>query len=212
MPGFEQEWISPILEVYKKQEIDQTYSIILGLNPLGQAVCRRIYHDNHFETLLIFNSSAFSTWNRYPSDIKPPVIPIQALAADDLMLVFGDVFIRDHEWVPDLLFYLTANVPSRFVFGMMSHDTASCGQALSKKGGLLLERMGVPRGYGDYYDGVTGPLLSLAAPTSLDPVILFLEAHSSSDIVLQIDDKTVTEEDVVLAITLLEKGLDIRLG
>lgn len=211
MSEFEQEWISPILEVYKKREIKQEYSVILGLNPLGQAICRRIYQDNSFESLLVFNSSSFSTWNRYPTDMKPPVIPIHALAAGEIMLIFGDVFIRDHEWIPDLLFYLRGNVPSRFVFGMMSHEAASCGQILSKKGGRLLERMDLPLGYGDYYDGVTGPLLSLATPTSIDPVIMFLEAHPSSDIVLQIDEKTVTEEDVVSAIDLLEKGLDLRL-
>lgn len=212
MSEYEQEWISPILEAYKKRDIEEQYTVILGLNPLGQAVCRRIYQDNSFETLFVFNSSSFSMWNRYPSDMKPPVVPVHALAAGDLMLVFGDVFIRDHEWIPDLFFYMRGNIPTRFVVGMMSHDAASCGQVLSKKGGRLLERMDIPLGYGDYYDGITGPLLSLATPTSMDPVLLFLESHPSGDIVLQIDEKTVTEEDVVSAIELLEKGLDIRLS
>jgi hypothetical protein len=70
MPMFEQEWVSPILEVYKKSKIEETYTVILGLNPLGQALCRHLYEKNNFETVLIFNSPAFSPWNRYPIDGK----------------------------------------------------------------------------------------------------------------------------------------------
>jgi hypothetical protein len=36
MPAFEQEWISPILEVYKKRKIEDTHTVILGLNAIGQ--------------------------------------------------------------------------------------------------------------------------------------------------------------------------------
>jgi len=74
MPTFEQEWVSPILEVYKKKKIEDSYTVILGLNPLGQALCRYLYEKNHFETVLILNSPAFSTWNRYPVDVKAPVV------------------------------------------------------------------------------------------------------------------------------------------
>jgi len=122
MPTFEQEWVSPILEVYKKKKIEETYSVILGLNPLGQALCRHLYEKNHFETVLIFNSPAFSSWNRYPVDVKAPVVPVHGMVSDDIMLIFGDVMVKEFDWMTDMLFYLRGNVPTRFVVSMVTHE------------------------------------------------------------------------------------------
>ncbi|MFW9787231.1 MAG: hypothetical protein ACFFE2_02785 [Candidatus Thorarchaeota archaeon] len=212
MPTFEQEWISPILEVYKKRKITERYSVILGLNPVGQALCRKLYEDNEFETVLLFNSPAFSSWNRYPIDMKPPVVPIHGMVAEDLMIIFGDVMIKEYDWMTDLLFYLRGNVPTRFVISLMTHDGPTCGQVLSKKGDRLLKRMDVPLGRSDFYDGVTAPLISVGNAAGLDPVILFLEASKDREILLQVDDVAVTQADVDEAHMLLKIGLDFQLS
>ncbi|MHA2158783.1 MAG: hypothetical protein ACXABE_07770, partial [Candidatus Thorarchaeota archaeon] len=157
MTTYEQEWISPILEVYKKRKISETYSIILGLNPLGQALCRTLYMNNEFETVLLFSSPAFSSWNRYPVDVKPPVVPVHGMIAEDLMIIFGDVMIREHDWMTDMLFYLRGHVPTRFVVALTTHEGPTCGQVLSKKGDRLLKRMNIPIGRSDFYDGITAP-------------------------------------------------------
>jgi hypothetical protein len=175
MPTFEQEWISPILEVYKKQKITETYSVILGLNPMGHAVCRHLYEKNDFESLVIFNSPAFSSWNRYPVDIKAPVVPVHAMVADDLMIIFGDVMIKEYDWMTDLLFYIRGHVPTRFVISIITYDGPTCGQVLSKSGDRLLKRIEVPLGRADFYDGITAPLISVGSVAGLDPIILFLE-------------------------------------
>jgi len=211
MPTFDQEWVSPILEVYRKRKIADTYSIILGLNPLGQAMCRTLYQNNEFETVLLFNSPAFSSWNRYPVDIKPPVVPVHGMVANDLMIIFGDVMIREYDWVTDMLFYLRANVPSRFVFAMTTHEGPTCGQVLSKKGDRLLKRMDIPLGRADYYDGITAPLISAGSAAGLDPVVLFFEGSRNSEVILQIDEDTITQADVDEALMYLEKGLDLQM-
>ncbi|MHA1769210.1 MAG: hypothetical protein ACTSV3_05100 [Candidatus Thorarchaeota archaeon] len=205
---FEQEWVSPILEVYKKRKISETYSVILGLNPIGQAVCRRLYEKNEFETVLLFNSPAFSSWNRYPVDVKPPVVPIHGMISQDLMLIFGDVVIKEFDWMTDMLFYLRGNVPTRFILSIMVHEGQSCGQALSKKGDRLLKRMGIPLGRSDFYDGVTAPLISAGSAAGLDPVVLFVEAIMD-EVLLQVDDISVTTGEVNAALDLLNKGLDL---
>ncbi|MFX1481715.1 MAG: hypothetical protein ACFFCP_00850 [Promethearchaeota archaeon] len=210
--GFEQEWISPILEVYKKRKITEKYTVILGLNPLGQALCRKFYENNEFETVLLFNSPAFSSWNRYPIDLKPPVVPIQGMVAEDLMIIFGDVIIKEYDWMPDLLFYLRGNVPTRFVIALLIHDGPTCGQVLSKEGDRLLKRMDVPLGRSDFYDGITAPLISAGSVAGLDPVILFLEASREREILLQIGDITITEADVEDAHMLLKMGLGFQLS
>ena len=211
MPTFDQEWVSPILEVYRKRKIADTYSIILGLNPLGQALCRMLYQNNEFETVLLFNSPAFSSWNRYPVDIKPPVVPVHGMVADDLMIIFGDVMIREYDWVTDMLFYLRGNVPSRFVFAMTTHEGPTCGQVLSKKGDRLLKRMDIPLGRADYYDGITAPLISAGSAAGLDPVVLFFEGSRNSEVILQIDEDTITQADVDDALMYLVKGLDLQM-
>lgn len=212
MPTYEQEWISPILEVYKKRKITESYSIILGLNPVGHALCRRLYESNDFETLLLFNSPAFSSWNRYPIDLKPPVVPVHGMVAEDLMIIFGDVMIREYDWMTDMLFYLRGNVPSRFVISLMTHDGPTCGQVLSKKGDRLLKRMDVPLGRSDFYDGITAPLISVGSAAGLDPVILFLEESKDREVILQVDEVVVTEADVDEAHQLLQRGLDFQLA
>lgn len=206
---FEQEWVSPILEVYKKRKLTETFSVILGLNPLGQAVCRRIYENNDFETVLLFNSPAFSSWNRYPVDNKPPVVPVHGMINDDLMLIFGDVIIREYDWMTDLLFYIRGNVPTRFLISLMTHEGIPCGLAMSKKGDRLLKRMGIPLGRSDFYDAVTAPLISVGNAAGLDPVVLFLESVMD-EVLLQIDDLTVSLGEVESAINLLVKGLDLE--
>ncbi|MGD9396559.1 MAG: hypothetical protein PVJ05_09050 [Candidatus Thorarchaeota archaeon] len=211
MSIFEQEWISPILEVYKKRKITESYSVILGLNPLGQALCRRLYEHNQFETILLFNSPAFSSWNRYPVDLKPPVVPVHGMVAEELMIIFGDVMIREFDWMTDLLFYLRGNVPTRFVISLMSHEGPTCGQALSKKGDRLLKRMGISLGRSDFYDGITAPLISAGSAAGLDPVILFLEESREKEIILQVDDIAVTRADVDEALSRLKDGLDFQL-
>jgi hypothetical protein len=211
MPTFEQEWISPILEVYKKRKITENYSIILGLNPLGQAICRNMYEKNEFETVLLFNSPAFSTWNRYPVELKPPVVPVHGMVSDDLMIIFGDVMFKEYDWMTDMLFYLRGNVPTRFVISVMTHDGPTCGQALSKKGDRLLKRMDVPLGRSDFYDGVTAPLISAGSAAGLDPVVLFLEESRDQEIILQIDDVAVTQADMDEALMLLKTGLEFQL-
>ena len=211
MPTFKQEWISPILEVYKKRKITETYTVILGLNPIGQTVCRKLYEAGSFETVLVFNSPGFSTWNRYPIDFKPPVIPVQGMVSEDLMIIFGDVFVREYEWVTDLLFYLRGNVPTRFVITFLTHDNSTVGQVLSRKGERLLKRMQVPLGRSDYYDGLSAPLISLGPTLGLDPVLLFIEDIQSGAIELQVDDTTIYSTQIELANNLLSKGLDIQI-
>jgi hypothetical protein len=210
MPTFEQEWISPILEVYKKRRITDEYTIILGLNPIGQAVCRKIYETLPFETVFIFNSPNFSIWNRYPAEIKPPVVPVQAMVSNDLMIIFGDIVVREYEWVTDMLFFLRGHVPSRFVIALQSYDGPSVGQALSKKGERLLQRMGLPLGRSDFYDGLAAPIISLGPTTSMDPVVLFVEQTTSGEFLLQADDSAIYSEQVENTLDMLVKGLDIR--
>jgi hypothetical protein len=212
MPMFEQEWVSPILEVYKKSKIEETYTVILGLNPLGQALCRHLYEKNNFETVLIFNSPAFSPWNRYPIDGKAPVVPVHGMVTDDVMLIFGDVMVKEYDWMTDLLFYLRGNVPTRFVVSMVSHDGATCGQVLSKKGNRLLKRMGVPVGRADYYDGIAAPLVSAGSVAGLDPVVLFVEENQDQELILQVDDVSVYQSEIDYVAELLDKGLDMNLS
>ena len=211
MPDFTQEWISPILEVFKKDIIQDTYSIILGLNPIGQVLCRHFYERMQFETVLVFNSPSFSTWNRYPVEVKPPVVPVQAMVNDGLMLVFGDVFIKDYEWVTDMLFYLRGNVPIRFIFGILTHEGQTCGQVLTKKGDRLLKRMDIPIGRADFYDGLIAPLISIGGVADLDPVVIFLEEDVEKDVILQVDETTIGTDEVIRARDLIVKGLDLRL-
>ncbi len=210
MPTFEQEWISPILEVYKKRRITDEYTIILGLNPIGQAVCRKLYETLPFETVFIFNSPNFSTWNKYPAEIKPPVVPVQAMICEDLMIIFGDIVVREYEWVTDMLFFLRGHVPSRFVIALQSYDGPSVGQVLSRKGERLLQRMGVPVGRSDFYDGLAAPLISLGPTTGIDPVILFVEQTTSGEFILQADDMAIYSEQIENTLDMLVKGLDIR--
>ncbi len=211
MSDFEQEWISPILEAYKKGDITGNYTVILGLNPLGQMLCRQLYERNTFETLLVFNAPAFAVWNRYPADVKPPVVPVQGMVARKAMLIFGDIVIREYEWVPDLLFYLQQNVPTRFVIALMAHDGPTCGQVVSKKGEALLKKMEVPLGRSDFYDGLLAPLLSVGPVAGLDPVVLFLEESTEKEVLLQVDDITVSAGEVERAIHLLDTGLNLSL-
>ena len=163
MSSFEQEWVSPILEVYKKRKVVNQFNVILGLNPLGQILCRELYEEQDFETVLVINSPNFSTWNRYPTNVKPPVVPVHGMIRDELMIIFGDVFIREYEWVPDLLFYIMGNIPAKFVLALMTHEGPTCGQVISSKGERLLKRMEVPLGKADFYDGLTAPLISLGS-------------------------------------------------
>ena len=211
MPDYEQEWISPILEVYKKDTSLDTVSIILGLNPIGQALCRRLYEDNSFETVLVFNSPSFSNWTRYPTELKPPVVPVQGMVSNDLMLIFGDVIIREYEWLTDMLFYLRGKVPTRFIVALLTHDGATCGQVLSGKGNRLLKRMDVPLGKSDFYDGLAAPLLSIGPVAGLDPAVLFLEKSVNTEPILQVDETTIYQGDVDLALQLLDKGLDLNM-
>ena len=211
MPMFEQEWISPVLNSFKKRKIEETYTVILGLNPLGQAVCRYLYEKNNFETVLILNSPAFSIWNRYPVDVKAPVVPVHGMVTDDIMLIFGDVMIKEHDWMTDLLFYLRGNVPTRFVISLISHEGPTCGQVLSKKGDRFLKRMEVPIGRADFYDGVAAPLISAGSVAGLDPVVLFIEEHQDQDLILQVDDVAVFQSEVDNALEILDKGLDMNL-
>ncbi len=211
MPGFEQEWISPILEAYKKGNITGEYTVILGLNPLGQMLCRQLYERNTFETLLVFNAPSFAVWNRYPADVKPPVVPVQGMVSRNTMLIFGDIVIREYEWLPDLLFYLHSNVPTRFVIALMAHDGPTCGQVVSKKGEALLKKMEVPLGRSDFYDGLVAPLLSVGPVAGLDPVVLFLEESTEKEVLLQVDDITVSAGEVERAIHLLSTGLNLSL-
>jgi hypothetical protein len=211
MVDFEQEWISPILEVYKKDTQFEEVSIILGLNPIGQSICRRLYEHNTFETVLVFNSPSFSTWTRYPTEMKPPVVPVQAMISDDLMLIFGDILIREYEWVTDMLFYLRGKVPTRFVISLMTHDAATCGQVMSSKGNRLLKRISVPIGKSDFYDGLVAPLLSIGPVAGLDPIALFLESSTETEVILQVDDQAVHQGDVEKGLSLLDKGLDLNM-
>ncbi len=211
MPMFEQEWVSPILNSFKKQKIEETYSVILGLNPMGQALCRYLYEKNNFETVLVFNSPAFSTWNRYPVEVKAPVVPVHGMVTDEIMLIFGDVMIKEYDWMTDFLFYLRGNVPTRFVVSLVSHEGPTCGQVLSKKGDRLLKRMEVPIGRSDFYDGVAAPLISAGSVAGLDPVVLFMEESQDQDLILQVDEVSVYQSEVDQAIEILEKGLDMNL-
>jgi hypothetical protein len=170
-----------------------------------------MYEKNEFETVLLFNSPAFSTWNRYPVELKPPVVPVHGMVSDDLMIIFGDVMFKEYDWMTDMLFYLRGNVPTRFVISVMTHDGPTCGQALSKKGDRLLKRMDVPLGRSDFYDGVTAPLISAGSAAGLDPVVLFLEESRNQEIILQIDDVAVTQADMDEALMLLKTGLEFQL-
>jgi hypothetical protein len=181
----------------------------LGLNPLGQALCRHLYEQEHFETVLVFNSPSFSAWNRYPVQYKPPVVPVQGMINNDIMIVFGDVFVKEFEWVTDMLFYLRGNVPHRFMIAAMNHDGPTCGQVLSKKGERLLERMGISVGRSDFYDGLIGPLLSIGKAAGLDSIGIFLERVSGGTAILQIDDTVITQEDVISLRELLDAGIDL---
>jgi hypothetical protein len=212
MPDFEQEWISPILEVYKKGKVTENYTVILGLNPLGQILCRQLYENNIFETVLVFGSPSFSVWNRYPTSVKPPVVPVQGMINGDLMIIFGDVVIREYEWVTDMLFYLRGNVPTRFVIALQSYDGPTCAQVMSSKGDRLLKRMKVPLGRSDFYDGLTAPLISVGPVAGLDPVVMFLDATEGGEVVLQVDDDTVFQEQVNSAYALLDEGLNLNMN
>lgn len=209
MSTFEQEWVSPILEVYKKRKISETYSVILGLNPIGQMLCRHLYERNEFESVLLFNSPAFSSWNRYPAELKPPVVPVHGMVADELMIVFGDVIIKEYDWMTDLLFYIRGNVPTRFVVSLMTHDSPTCGQVISRKGERLLKRMNLPLGRADFYDSVSAPLISAGAAAGLDAVILFLES-TADEIVFQVDDESVSKGEIETGLELLLRGFDLE--
>jgi hypothetical protein len=210
MSSFEQEWVSPILEVYKKRKLVDRFNVLLGLNPLGQILCRELYEEQDFETVLVINSPNFSSWNRYPANTKPPVVPVHGMINDELMIIFGDVFIREFEWLPDLLFYLRGNVSSKFVVAIMTHDGPTCGQVISNRGERLLKRMGVPLGRADFYDGLTAPLISLGSAAGLDSILIFLEKSLSNEIIFQVDEISVSVEDVQAARIVLEKGLRLK--
>lgn len=212
MPTFENEWVSPILEAFKREKLMDQYTVILGLNPLGQAVCRSIYDEREFDTVLIFNSPSFSTWNRYPVGIKPPVVPVHGMVRNDLMMIWGDVFVKDYEWVTDLLFYIRGNVPTRFILAFMNHEGPTRGIAISKKGSRLLDRMGVQPGYSDYYDGLIAPLLSVGRVAGLDPVVIFLESYDEQEVMYQVDNVAVGTLDIERIREILNNGLDLRLA
>ncbi len=178
---------------------------------MGQALCRQLYENNTFDTVLVFNSPAFSVWNRYPAEVKPPVVPVQGMVNDDLMLIFGDIVIREYEWVPDMLFYLRGNVPTRFVFALQSYDGPTCGQVMSSKGDRLLKRMKVPLGRSDFYDGLSAPLMSLGTVAGLDPVVVFLESSPGGEVVLQVDEVRICQEDIEAAYALLDNGLSLNM-
>ncbi len=202
--------MSPILEVYQQDEITGTYTVVLGLNPLGQALCRRLYDCRQFETVLLYNSPQFSTWNRYPGGPRPPVVPVHGMVSGDLMIVFGDVMVSDYEWATDLLFHIHKNVNTRSVIAAMTHDGPTCGLALTPDGGKLLDRMGVPVGMPDFYDGLVAPLISVGGVIGLDVVALFIEATDGGTVLLQTDYTTVTEEEVDAFGEILTMGLGIR--
>ncbi|TXT57375.1 MAG: hypothetical protein BAJATHORv1_10076 [Candidatus Thorarchaeota archaeon] len=212
MPVFEQEWISPILEVYRKEKITNNYTVLLGLNPLGQALCRKIYEKNFFETVLLFNSPSFTSWNRYPAGVKPPVIPVHGMIRDELMMIWGDVSIKDYEWLTDTLFYIRGNIPTRFIVAFVAHSGPTSGQVFSKKGERLLERLEIPRGRSEYYDGLTAPLISVANVANLDPVIFYVEDRLDTEQVIQIDDVIVTQGEIDAAEHLMNRGFDLQLA
>jgi hypothetical protein len=137
---------------------------------------------------------------------------VHGMIAEDVMIIFGDIMIKEYDWMTDLLFYLRGNVPTRFVISIMTHDGPTCGQVLSKKGDRLLSRMGVPLGRSDFYDGVTAPLISAGSAAGLDPVVLFLEESRDREIILQVDEISVTQTDVDEANMLLKKGLEFNLA
>ncbi|NWF97221.1 MAG: hypothetical protein HXY34_13875 [Candidatus Thorarchaeota archaeon] len=211
MTLFEQEWVSPILEVYKKRRLTENPTVILGLNPLGHAVCRRIYESLDLETVFVFNSSSFSVWNRYPSGVKPPVVPVHGMTSEDLMIVFGDVFVKEYEWVTDMLFYLMKNVNCRFVLAFQGYEGPTCAQTTSEKGTRLAKRMGLSEGAIEFFDGLTAPLISLSKPAGVDTVAVFVETMTGSELIYQVDDVAVTEEEILTALSLLEKGLGVRI-
>ena len=109
----------------------------------------------------------------------------------------------------DLIFYLRGNVPTRFIISLMTHEGIACGQVLSKKGDRLLKRMGIPLGRSDFYDGVTAPLISAGSAAGLDPVVIFLE-EVMDEVLLQVDDQTVSLGEVESALEILSKGLDFE--
>lgn len=119
---------------------------------------------------------------------------------------------KEYDWMTDLLFYLRGNVPTRFVISLMCHDGPTCGQVLSKKGDRLLKRMEIPLGRADYYDGITAPLISAGSAAGLDPVVLFLEESRDREIILQVNEVTVTQGDVDDALMRLKRGLDFQLA
>ncbi|MFW9975414.1 MAG: hypothetical protein ACFFDQ_09135, partial [Candidatus Thorarchaeota archaeon] len=82
---------------------------------------------------------------------------------------------------------------------------------LSKKGDRLLKRMDVPLGRSDFYDAITAPLISAGNAAGLNPVVIFLEESKDRNILLQIDDITVTQADVEEAHMLLQRGLEFQL-
>jgi hypothetical protein len=71
--------------------------------------------------------------------------------------------------------------------------------------------MDVPLGRSDFYDGVSAPLISAGSAAGLDPVVLFLEESRKGEVLLQVDDVTVTQEDVDEALSILKNGLDFNL-
>jgi hypothetical protein len=93
----------------------------------------------------------------------------------------------------------------------MTHEGPTCGQVLSSKGDRLLKKMSIPLGRADFYDGICAPLISLSDAAGIDPVVLFLESFPDSGIVIQIDESIVNQEEVNLARSLLEKGLNLHL-
>ena len=197
------------MEVYKKREIEGSFNVILGLNPIGQVLCRRLFDEMDFETVLVFNSPQFTTWNRYPADIKPPVVPVQGMVSDDLMIVFGDIMIKDYEWVTDMLFYLRGNVPVRMLIAFMTHEGLTCGTVLSSMGERMLGKMAMARGHADFYDGLVGPLMSLGNVADLDTLVVFLEHGLEREVVLQVDELSVSQDEVDRAYAIVSKGLEL---
>ncbi len=198
--------------MYKKRKITEQHAVILGLNPLGQAICRRLYERAPFEPVFIFDSPAFRILSTYRAETKPPVIPVQAMVSDELMLVFGDVFVKDYEWVTDLLFFLRGTVPMRFLIGLQPYDGPTVGQAFSKKGENLLRRMDIPSGNSEFYDGLTAPMVSIGAAANIDIVILFIEHISAENLVDQHPSLTIADSQIETTMQMLQQGLDFHLS
>jgi hypothetical protein len=94
---------------------------------------------------------------------------------------------------------------------MQTYDGPTVGQVISKKGERLLNRMEVPRGSSEFYDGLSAPLIGLASTTNLDPVILFVEQIGHGEFALQTNEVTIYKEQVETTMNKLETGLDLRL-